>query len=213
MDSFYTTNSIQLLSRIAFVFVFLLLELEIRNMSTGTFCATDVTDRTRGDLPIIQRLMEAATVASKQFPVPHDYDYNLSTEINYAYSPEKQTESISSTFVGKYAEHRSQLDYSYHGYYTPERQLFHDIIIDAFHETIIKDGEVTCNVPTENWMVFTAGAMGVGKGFVLRWMNGEGIFPMDAFVRVDPDAIRELLPESKDYFSRDPYQGIIKKYI
>ena len=31
--------------------------------------------------------------------------------------------------VGKYAEQRRELDYSYHSQYTPERQLFHDILI------------------------------------------------------------------------------------
>jgi len=39
----------------------------------------------------------------------------------------------------------------------------HDQFIDRFIKTIIYDGWVTCEVPAENWIVFTAGPMGAGN--------------------------------------------------
>lgn len=42
---------------------------------------------------------------------------------------ERKDEENGPVCVGKYAEQRRELDYSYHSQYTPERQLFHDILI------------------------------------------------------------------------------------
>lgn len=149
---------------------------------------------------VSEHLMDKAVNASKSFVISPQFDFLSSTEENYE-------EKEKCVFVGKYASHRSELDYTYHKCYQPKRQILHDVIVDAFLETIIKDGEVTCNVPMENWMVFTAGAMGVGKGHTIRWLNDEGLFPLDAFVVVDPDILRGLLPETKEYFHRDPYSA------
>merc|ERR1712048_39822 len=41
----------------------------------------------------------------------------------------------------------------------------------------------------------TAGAMGAGKGYVTKWMDEEGYLPLDRCVMVDPDQIRQSLPE------------------
>lgn len=79
-----------------------------------------------------------------------DYNYNLSTEQNY----EMKGEPV---FVGKYARQRELLDYSYHLHYTPERQLLHDTLMERYNEVVIEDGEYTCEIPEENWLVFTAG--------------------------------------------------------
>merc|ERR1719223_1149236 len=93
---------------------------------------------------------------------------------------------------------RNELDYEYHRKYTIERQLFQDALIENFLKTIVKDKDnanVTCDHPTENWIVFTAGPMGAGKGRTINWLAQEGLFPMSAFVNVDPDVIRGMLPE------------------
>eukprot|EP00981_Chlorochromonas_danica_P003882 scaffold735_cov159-Ochromonas_danica.AAC.14 len=45
--------------------------------------------------------------------------------------------------------------------------------------------------------------MGAGKGHTLQWLNRQDLFPLDAFVNVDPDAIRELLPEFDGYNRRN----------
>jgi hypothetical protein len=43
-----------------------------------------------------------------------------------------------------------------------------------------------------------------GKGHTMAWLNSRGLFPSEAFVKVDPDALRELLPETKEYIKRNP---------
>lgn len=46
------------------------------------------------------------------------------------------------------------------------------------------DPNRTCERPRDNWLVFTAGCMGAGKGHTLNWLNAQGLFPLDSFVRV-----------------------------
>jgi predicted kinase len=54
------------------------------------------------------------------------------------------------------------------------------------------------------WIVFTAGPMGAGKSHTMKKLVKEGRFPLLAFVRVDPDAIRQYLPEFHLYVQRSP---------
>lgn len=119
-----------------------------------------------------------------------NYDYSKSTEEFYADDAE---------FVGKYAAHRAVLDYTYHKKYSIQRQIMQDRILDSFMGTIIFDNELTCEIPQQNWIVFTAGVMGSGKSHSLTWLSQHHIFPLTSFVRVDPDALRELLPENTNY--------------
>ena len=42
---------------------------------------------------------------------------------------------------------------------------------------------------------FTAGAMGVGKTFVLHWLRDKGILPVSDFVKINPDKLAKQLPE------------------
>ncbi len=126
--------------------------------------------------------------------VKENYDFTKSTAQNYA--------STEAKFYGKYQLERSVMDYTYHKHYTKERQLLQDTIIARFHNTIIHDSKndsLICTTPLENWIVFTAGPMGAGKGHTIHWLNSQGLFPLDAFVNVDPDAIRSLLPETEEY--------------
>lgn len=124
------------------------------------------------------------------------YDYSISTEENYCID--------TPIFVGKYAKQRSLLDYTYHKYYSEARQLLHDQLVDLFLHTVVVAGGVVCECPVEPWLVFTAGCMGAGKGHTIEWLYKEDLFPLNAFVRVDPDILRELLPETKSYIEIDP---------
>ncbi|KAJ1429856.1 zeta toxin-domain-containing protein [Ochromonadaceae sp. CCMP2298] len=45
--------------------------------------------------------------------------------------------------------------------------------------------------------------MGAGKGHTIQWLFQNDLFPFDAFVNVDPDAIRALLPEVPQYNAVD----------
>lgn len=109
-------------------------------------------------------------------------------------------------FYGPYAHIRRTLDYTYHSNYTKERQFLQDSIIDEFLEDVsIKDvnGNV-CTTPTEPWLVFTAGAMGAGKGHTIHELVKKGRFPLLAFVTVDPDEIRRRFPEFALYAEKCP---------
>ena len=63
--------------------------------------------------------------------------------------------STTSHCVGHYVHIRQQLDESWHGRYTEDRQLLQDKIVDEF----LAMG-CSCKRP---WLVFTAGPMGAGK--------------------------------------------------
>ena len=65
------------------------------------------------------------------------------------------------------------------------------------------DGKIG-SVPTEPWIVFTAGPMGAGKSHVMSVLLDKGVFPLKAFVTVDPDEIRHLLPEYHMYIDENP---------
>jgi len=132
---------------------------------------------------------------------------------NYRFSIEKSTEenhmSDDMYFYGPYAHIRKTLDYTYHCNYRRERQLLQDAIIGEFlTKASIKDKAGNyCTTPTEPFIVFTAGAMGAGKGHVISFMEKKEYFPLGSFVIVDPDEIRSLFPEYTLYKSENPFKA------
>ena len=40
------------------------------------------------------------------------------------------------------------------------------------------------------WVVFTAGPMGVGKSYVLAQLYQRKLFPLDRFIKIDPDMLK-----------------------
>ena len=81
-----------------------------------------------------------------------DIDYTKSSTENHCWKgPNPKS-------VGKYAGIRSQMDYSYHKHYSPERQYLHDVLID---EALSSSdfGTNNCEKLLQNWLVFTAGTM------------------------------------------------------
>jgi hypothetical protein len=121
-------------------------------------------------------------------------------------SSEENHQSDEIIFFGRFAHIRTTLDYSYHRNYTFERQMLQDAIISEFLDaTYLTDkyGD-KCTTPTEPWVVFTAGAMGSGKSYTMRHLVNRGLFPLLAFVRVDPDELRRYLPEFHLYIQQSP---------
>ena len=121
-------------------------------------------------------------------------------------STEENHSTYSMNFYGQFAHIRKTLDYNYHKNYTFERQRFQDAIIREFLKATLftdENGDLG-TTPTEPWLVFTAGAMGAGKGFTLRKLVEKGRFPLTAFVNVDPDEVRRRLPEYHLYVSQSP---------
>ena len=53
------------------------------------------------------------------------------------------------------------------------------------------------------WIIFTAGPMGVGKGFVLTQLQQRNLMNLDDFVKIDPDLIKFELPEMVGYLQED----------
>jgi len=128
------------------------------------------------------------------------------TPFSVLLSSEENNKSDNMNFYGKFSHIRRTLDYSFHTNYTFERQMLHDMIItDMLNEAYICD--IDGNIGTiaaDPWIVFTAGAMGAGKSYTLRILVEKERFPLPAFVIVDPDEIRRLLPEYHMYIADNP---------
>ncbi|CAE7869010.1 unnamed protein product [Symbiodinium sp. KB8] len=101
-----------------------------------------------------------------------------------------------SCFYGPYASLRAKLDFTYHANYTEERQSDQDKLVTE----VLSSG-----VPSDKpWIVYTAGAMGVGKSWTMRWLQRNGYFPLNYFVHIDPDALKCMLPEMETYIKQNP---------
>jgi hypothetical protein len=96
---------------------------------------------------------------------------------------------------GPFAKIRSGLDFSYHGCYSHARQQLQDVII--------QDCILRGTTHKEPWIIFTAGAMGAGKGHVINWMSRQGYFPLPDIVHIDPDHFRSALPEWEGYKAKE----------
>jgi len=118
-----------------------------------------------------------------------DFDPHLSTEELYGVNH----------FKGIHADIRPLLDYTFHRKYAAKREALQDELIVKMCMSCSKLGNEM--LP---WVIFTAGAMGAGKGFVIRWMDKQKYLPLENFIVVDPDAIRQVLPEWDLYVSANP---------
>jgi len=122
------------------------------------------------------------------FRIPRGFDWNASTSHNYA--------APAGAFHGPFASHRAEMDYTYHVNYAPSRQRLQDEIVSAW----LRNG-VRASRP---WIIFTAGAMGAGKSYMLERLCEQGCGILADMVRVDPDAVKYQLPEMNEYIRRNP---------
>ncbi|CAE6947781.1 unnamed protein product [Symbiodinium sp. KB8] len=111
--------------------------------------------------------------------LPRNFSLDMDTAANHR--------SDSDPFVGPYAKIRETRDHVYHGRYTVERQNWQDSVIDTVVQRTVEQARPR--------MVFTCGAMGVGKGYALAWMSQKGIFPLEDIVHIDPDHFKQVMPE------------------
>ena len=133
------------------------------------------------------------------YNVDSRYDWKLSTEENYKVE--------CSHLYGPFKAIRERLDYSFHACYSRERQELQDRIVQILLQTHYQENtkNTRCD-PTSSdspWAIFTAGVMGAGKSFIIRQLHEAGLFPLQAFVIVDPDEIRRLLPEFIVYVGKN----------
>ena len=102
--------------------------------------------------------------------------------------------------AGPFAPARLALDYGWHGRYSLPRQRLQDGLIAARLAAAAPPPPPGGARP---WLVHTCGAMGAGKSHVMRWLGARGAFPLAAFVRVDPDALKGALPEAAAFMAQD----------
>mmetsp|Transcript_2937 Transcript_2937/g.6358 ORF Transcript_2937/g.6358 Transcript_2937/m.6358 type:complete len:634 (-) Transcript_2937:139-2040(-) len=170
--------------------------------SLGVF--NSVSDKDGGDA---DEVIEEDDVLSPLPPSNLPSKRNLNRmRFSVLVSTEENNRSKDMNFYGPFAHIRKTLDYTYHSNYTKQRQVFQDSIIEEFLESVSLtdvNGDV-CTTPTEPWVVFSAGAMGAGKGYTINELVTKGHFPLLAFVTIDPDAIRRRFPEFMLYVEHNP---------
>ena len=144
-------------------------------------------------------------------PRAHDRDFDWSLPTSVAYKDED-----TDIYTPIFRESRSKLDYSYHENPILERQQYQDLVLSRVLDIVNGNGETAGDVETvstatssENtsqrpFLVYTAGPMGVGKSFVLSQLHQRGqIFPLETFVKIDPDMLKSELPEISGYLQHD----------
>ena len=94
-----------------------------------------------------------------------------------------------------YADTRREIDYTYHSYYIKERQILQDEIVTK----LLSVGRVM----EKPWLIYTAGIFGAGKSYTIRKFSELGFFPLLAFVLIDPDHIKSLLPDMKIFIKEN----------
>eukprot|EP00121_Abeoforma_whisleri_P003087 Awhi_evm1s2772 len=127
-----------------------------------------------------------------------DFNWNLPTNETY-YDPEHLD------FAECFAEARKQLDYKYHRNPVYSRQQLQDSILSHIVNSV--QSKDTTKRP---WIVFTAGAMGVGKGYAMSTLASTDSFPLHRFIIVDPDKLKNELPEMPGYLKTDPESAATK---
>jgi hypothetical protein len=75
------------------------------------------------------------------------YDFNRSTAEQHA--------GRAADIQGPFAAARRLLDYTYHSYYSVERQKLQDAILLTFNSTVVRDARrgITCTAPTNETTV------------------------------------------------------------
>jgi len=140
--------------------------------SLGVF--NSVSDKDGGDA---DEVIEEDDVLSPLPPSNLPSKRNLNRmRFSVLVSTEENNRSKDMNFYGPFAHIRKTLDYTYHSNYTKQRQVFQDSIIEEFLESVSLtdvNGDV-CTTPTEPWVVFSAGAMGAGKGYTINELVTKG---------------------------------------
>jgi len=129
---------------------------------------------------------------SKCFEVDSDYNFSRDTATNYA--------STTPSFQEQFKAVRETRDADYHGYYTRDRQFWQDTFISR----------VIYRAPSgfeRPWLLYTAGGMGVGKGYVMSWLSKLQKFAPERMVTINPDYFKMLMPEFHGYTSLGKDQG------
>jgi hypothetical protein len=140
-----------------------------------------------------------------------DYDWDSTT------TDEVYNEPDIAEFASTFEKARNRLDYSYHKKLSLTRQMLQDAIMSRVtnnnndnSSSDPQNPDNNNNINTRPWIVFTAGAMGVGKGYVTMNLHKAGLFPLETFLKVDPDMLKQEIPEMSGYLNQDKASAATK---
>lgn len=134
-----------------------------------------------------------------EFATPADYDFSRSTNFNHRHAEFSGVDAVG-PLHGEFHDLRATRNYNYHVNYTEARQLWQDQVV----RSIVTTGS---HRQSEPWIIFMCGAMGVGKGHVMRYMSEQGHMPLENIVWIDPDHIKYMMPEWDEYVKRGTAAG------
>eukprot|EP00928_Gymnodinium_smaydae_P017109 TRINITY_DN16520_c0_g7_i1.p1 TRINITY_DN16520_c0_g7~~TRINITY_DN16520_c0_g7_i1.p1 ORF type:complete len:499 (+),score=49.04 TRINITY_DN16520_c0_g7_i1:37-1497(+) len=135
------------------------------------------------------------------------FDWTQPTTEAYRIPGKESCSASSSATTHRFAQARSKLDYSYHPRLYVARQILQDAILSRLQSC---DSAEVGSSQRKPWIVFTAGAMGVGKSYAMLTLSRDKLFPLEDFVIVDPDKLKSELPEVKGYTEYDPPSAATK---
>ena len=97
---------------------------------------------------------------------------------------------------------KEKVDYSYHRRYRKERVAWQNSLL---RKILGVDKLLGTPQPERRrpWIIFTGGAMGAGKGHVVRCLKKRGILNLP-LVPIDPDRIRRAMPEWREFVAQAP---------
>lgn len=149
----------------------------------------------------LKNLPDSEAAEPAYWPPKNNVNYDWNTPTFEIYDEPGEIKSFSPPF----AKARERLDYSYHHNLALKRQHLQDAIL----QRVVN---LSAKLPNEKrpWIVFTAGAMGVGKGYVMSNLHSTGVFPLDNFLKIDPDMLKQELPEMPGYLRQDKESAATK---
>lgn len=139
----------------------------------------------------------SAETSAASWPPKNGAPYNWDLPTQEAYYDDQEHD-----FSGVFGEARQKLDYSYHRHPAAKRKLLQDAILSQVFQ--IEKAHIDIPTVKRPWLVFSAGPMGVGKSYALSKLHSVGYFPLDQFIKVDPDMLKSEIPEFPGYLKENP---------
>lgn len=142
----------------------------------------------------------SAEASAASWPPKSGAPYDWETPSQEAYYDEQEH-----SFSGAFEAARQKLDYSYHRHPAAKRQILQDAILSQVMQSEKESAPAAAAAADKRpWLVFSAGPMGVGKSYALSKLHSVGYFPLDQFIKVDPDMLKSEIPEFPGYMEENP---------
>jgi len=145
-----------------------------------------------------QYLENTLTLKVQQWAAVSKWRYVTSTDIQKAKGTaryHKTKKDWVKDVPGTNAYIRKRMDYNYFVQVNFERVIWQDALINFDMFPMLSKDHQRFRKFSLPWVVYSAGGMGAGKGYVKKWLDTQGYLPMKRFIGVDPDEIRKRLPE------------------